>query len=74
MIVRKIDPNCRRNTLVSVTEAGAEQCRRNWEEVQDFWERVLARTPEEHIDQMLCLWDEIMDNMETVIDELSQDK
>lgn len=74
LIVRKIDPNCRRNTLVSVTEAGAEQCRRNWEEVQDFWERVLARTPEEHIDQMLCLWDEIMDNMETVIDELSQDK
>lgn len=66
--------NCRRNTLVSVTEAGAEQCRRNWEEVQDFWKRVLARTPEEHIDQMLCLWDEIMDNMETVIDELSQDK
>lgn len=74
LIVRKIDPNCRRNTLVSVTEAGTEQCRRNWEEVQDFWERVLARTPEEHIDQMLCLWDEIMDNMETVIDELSQDK
>ena len=74
LIVRKVDPNCRRNTLVFVTEAGAEQCRRNWEEVQDFWERVLARTPEEHIDQMLCLWDEIMDNMETVIDELSQDK
>ncbi|MDO5805325.1 MAG: MarR family transcriptional regulator [Eubacteriales bacterium] len=74
LIVRKIDPNCRRNTLVSVTEAGTEQCRRNWEEVQDFWERVLARTPEEHIDQMLCFWDEIMDNMETVIDELSQDK
>ena len=74
LIVRKVDPNCRRNTLVSVTEAGAEQCRRNWEEIQDFWERVLARTPEEHIDQMLCLWDEIMGNMETVIDELSQDK
>ena len=65
---------CMQTSAISVTEAGAEQCRRNWEEVQDFWERVLARTPEEHIDQMLCLWDEIMDNMETVIDELSQDK
>ena len=60
--------------LVSVTEMGKEQCRRNWEEVQDFWERVLARTPKEHIDQMLYFWDEIMDNMETVIEELSQEK
>ena len=74
LIVRKIDPNCRRTMLVSVTEMGKEQCRRNWEEVQDFWERVLARTPKEHIDQMLYFWDEIMDNMETVIEELSQEK
>ncbi len=74
LIVRKIDSDCRRNMLVSVTEMGKEQCRRNWEEVQDFWERVLARTPKEHIDQMLCFWDEIMDNMENVIAELSQEK
>lgn len=74
LIVRKIDPNCRRNTLVSVTEKGKEQCKRNWEEVQDFWERVLALTPKDHIEQMLGFWDEIMDNMETVIAELPQKK
>ena len=74
LIVRKIDPNCRRNTLVSVTEKGKETCRRNWEEVKDFWERVLALTPKDHVEQMLCFWDEIMDNMETVIAELPQKK
>ena len=74
LIVRKIDPNCRRNTLVSVTEKGKELCKRNWEEVKDFWERVLALTPKDHVEQMLCFWDEIMDNMETVIAELPQKK
>lgn len=74
LIVRKMDPNCRRNTLVSVTEKGKETCKRNWEEVKDFWERVLALTPKDHVEQMLCFWDEIMDNMETVIAELPQKK
>lgn len=74
LIVRKMDPNCRRNTLVSVTDKGKELCKRNWEEVKDFWERVLALTPKDHVEQMLCFWDEIMDNMETVIAELPQKK
>lgn len=72
LIIRKIDPNCRRNTLVSVTDKGKEQCKRNWEGITDFWERVLTLTPQEHIEQMLDLWDEIMDNMETVLAELPQ--
>lgn len=74
LIVRKMDPNCRRNTLVSVTDKGKELCKRNWEEVQDFWERVLERTPKDHVEQMLRFWDEIMDNMEAVIAELPQKK
>lgn len=66
-IVRSFAPDNHRNILVRVTETGYELNSKVRNNVHSYWKQVLALTPQNDVDEMLRILDEMMDNMEIVL-------
>lgn len=69
LIERSIDPNRRRNVLVSSTARGKETDSEQQKAMCHFWNAVFARVPEGDVTELLRIWNEIMDSMEAVVQE-----
>lgn len=69
LIVRSADPGNRRNVVVTATAEGRKAAEANIARVHDYWSDVLLRMPEQDLEEMLRIWNAIMDNMEKVLEE-----
>ncbi len=69
LIVRSFDPENRRSVMVEVTPEGREKADAMLAKVHAYWGEVLRRMPEQDLQDMLRIWDLIMNNMEEVLAE-----
>lgn len=74
LILRTTDPENRRNTLVEPTEKGIQLAAECDEQVHAYWNKVFERVPDEDWDTLFRIWSEVMDSMETVLQEYDNPK
>lgn len=68
MITRSIDPKHRRNVLVCATESGRAADQKQQDAVCAYWDAVFARLPDADVSELLRIWNEVIDAMETVLE------
>lgn len=69
LIIRSIDPDNRRNVVVTATSEGKKVADALIAKAHDFWGNVLLRMSDKDLEEMLRLWNMILDNMEAVLEE-----
>lgn len=67
LIIRNTRKGNRRITDVEPTEAGQNINARNQAILHDYWNQVLANVPQEDVNTMLHVMNEIMDSMEQIL-------
>lgn len=74
LIVRTVGKEDRRVTEVEATALGYQTDNDNREILQDYWSRVLKNVPQDDVDTMLSIMNEIVDSMERVLTEKIYDR